>query len=524
MKTVLSQGKGCPSRSIKTKFNVSALLAVGLIATLSGCAKTPTVDINAATPKAGVPSCDASTYQNIRPDRKAADHIIRLDPDGLMVDPRDNHRRLDYPEAEKALAHIYCEAELLAKERGSDQVRILFYVHGGLNSFGNTDSKIEDGQAFNIMDDEDEWHYPVYISWNSAALSSWGEHLFQDREGKKAEPVIGILTSPVVLTSDLLTTVGRFPMTVYYQLSNEKDRLASAYMPGALSGSWRTAIEKFPDVEGNKSSDSIYHGKKTGLQANISGYDIGTWKRTGRGSLQLVTFPIRYTLGSLWHSSISSSAWDVMKRRTQTPYAPPHYFDGRWDQGVPGSYVFPWLFSVMDLDEHTYDISLIGHSMGTMFLNHALTSYQQDWVDSGSLNNIVYMAAAADMETSFSALSPILKSSSKAGSRPVNFYNLTLNRVAEVSEMHVGGVVPTGSLLISIDQHHERPEHPLRRTLGSEINVLSSIDVIDETLAGAKGTLVFKSFDRNDGDLPKHHGDFGHMTFWRSSTWEIQPQ
>jgi len=103
----------------------------------------------------------------------------------------------------------------------------------------------------------------------------------------------------------------------------------------------------------------------------------------------------------------------------------------------------------------------------------------------------------------------------------VNFYNLTLNRVAEISEVHALATIPTGSLLVSIDQHHDDPEHPLDRTIGSEVNVLSSLKVILEVLEDAGGDIVFKAFDRADGKLPMKHGDFGKLPFWRPSTWKL---
>jgi hypothetical protein len=95
-----------------------------------------------------------------------------------------------------------------------------------------------------------------------------------------------------------------------------------------------------------------------------------------------------------------------------------------------------------------------------------------DWATTGSLKNIVYMAAAASVNDTMTSVVPVLRGASNAG-KPINFYSMSLNRVAEISELHAFGIVPPGSLLVSIDQHYESPESPLQRTMGAEVNVLT---------------------------------------------------
>ncbi|WP_162925825.1 hypothetical protein [Isoalcanivorax indicus] len=489
---------------------------------ISGCARQQSPIYQHSFTETGQ-DCPTWRHGEIRHTRRLEDHIIRINPDGLMLHPRTGEILDPHGTGEAFLRHIFCEAEQLSRKRGSDKIRVLFYVHGGLNSFQSTDRKIENGQALDIMIDDEHWHYPVYISWNSGPISTWAEHITRLREGNKTNLGIGYSTAGVIFASDLLTSLGHLPATVYYQGSNEKDRLASAYKSSWLSGAWKNAQTRFAHDDGNHPAEALYYGEHSGLVANLSGYKTNRWRRAGRGLVQTITFPVRYTVGSLWHSTFSSSSWDVMKRRTQTGFAPPSYFDGRWPSGMPGSAVFPWLFSDHTPRSREYEITLVGHSMGTMFLNRALTEYQDEWLRTGVLKNIVYMAAAADIESSLAAIAPVIRlsSSSDHDGQPVNFYNLTLNRVAEVSEVHVAGLIPTGSLLISIDQHHERPEHPLRRTMGSEVNVLSSIAIIDRAFRGAQGNIVFKSFDREDGSSPRQHGDFGRIPFWRPTIWQL---
>jgi len=513
--------------------------AVTILLLLAGCAATPPAENKLSVPreskaaqnKQAIPAalCPTLTERPLHRTRQVEEHIVRVSPDGLMVHP-DTDQPFDATGARTAFDHMLCEARRLAAYHGADKPRLLIYIHGGLNSYQHTDKKIHDGLAWRIMDDPQDWHYPIFISWKSDALSTWGEHLFRLREGRKAGAVIGTASMPFILVADIATTLGRFPATVYYQLSNEKDRAASRgllFPPSALSGSWKTANSNFCGKNACANPGGLrYQGSESELTANLSRYKTRTLNTAGRGGAQLVTFPLRYTIGSLWHSTVSASAWDVMKRRTQTQFFPTSDFDGRWQpddiEPVPGGHIFAMLLTTAQPPSGARpDLTLVGHSMGAMVLNRALERFQPQWLESDLIDDVVYMAAADSIEDSLNALAPILADSTRPDEQPVNFYNLTLNRVAEVSEMHVGGIVPTGSLLVSIDQHHEGPEHPLRRTFGSEVNVLSSIRIIDHALRDTQGELVFKAFDRQVGALPAAHGDFGAMPFWRRETWRL---
>jgi hypothetical protein len=322
-----------------------------------------------------------------------------------------------------------------------------------------------------------------------------------------------------MIASDIFRTLGQYPATAYYQLSNEKDQFASAFNSDWLSHAWKTAQGKvcedaFTNVELSMTNicdmNELLRSADYRVQANLSTFETTGYERYSGAGLQIAASPLRYTLFSLWHSGISESAWDNMKRRTKNMFEPPYYIDTRRTPGIAGSMFFEELFRRIDArrsenPELRYEITLVGHSMGAIVLNNALSHFQAEWITSGALKNIVYMAAASDIEETLSALKPILSGTTRLQT-PVDFYNLTLNRVAEVSERHLFGLVPLGSLLVSIDQHYEKPVHPMKRTMGSEVNVLSTIDIIDEQLRSSDGALVFKAFNRCSGLQPSMHG------------------
>lgn len=487
--------------------------------------------------------CDAEAYPFDTP-RPKAEHIVRINHDGLIIDPYIAGKNLPEratatplpPDAVTAqFERIFTAAEELARERNSDRVKLLVHVHGGLNSFKNTDDKIRKRVPQLIMNDCEDWHYPVFVSWPTAALPTWFEHTFSIREGRKANPVWGAISAPMILTSDLLGAVSAYPDTVYYQIVNEKDkRLARGWRyHGWMSQNWKEALRKFCSdssdtghLECLQTLDPDQHG----LQANLSETALNRGENYLNSSQHALTLPLRYTAGTLWHSTISKAAWNNMKRRAHNIFYPPQDFDYRIETGVRGGRFFEALLERVkkstEISGLPYEITLVGHSMGTIVLNNSFNALSAEWRESDALKNIVYMAAAANIEDSLNALGPILsarnnKSDKHSIRQSPNFYNLTLNRFAEVNETHAWGLVPLGSLLVSIDQHHEDPEHPLRRTLGSELNVLASLDTISDRLEDSNGDLVFKAFDNRTRHFPQAHGDFNEIPFWRESVWQL---
>ncbi len=59
----------------------------------------------------------------------------------------------------------------------------------------------------------------------------------------------------------------------------------------------------------------------------------------------------------------------------------------------------------------------------------------------------------------------------------------------------------------------------MNRTFGSEVNVLSSLEVINSIFKDSKGKLVFKAFDRKVDHYPSIHSDFNKIPFWKKGTW-----
>ena len=219
-------------------------------------------------------------------------------------------------------------------------------------------------------------------------------------------------------------------------------------------------------------------------------------------------------------------------------------------------------------NNRNYEITLVGHSMGAHVLNRLL---QDDRVvsgllEGGRLKNIVYMGAACTIEDLAQTMVPLLKraheiedpeseriasmlkslleerpSTSEKDAQILNesiktlknmseqdgkaprdhyprFYNLMLNRVAEVKELNFGNLAPQGSLLEWIDNHYTQPESLVHRTAGKERNIIPAVHLFHEV----QDHVVFKSFDREHGRIPQKHGEFNDIPFWRESCWQVE--
>jgi hypothetical protein len=471
--------------------------------------------------------------------RDPAYHIIRANRDGLAIDPLSEK---PYERPEQFARHVnevLSRAEQFAQQKcqtNAVTVRLLVHVHGGLNGFEDTRKRMELVPL--IMNETNDWYYPVFIVWPSGFFETYGEHLLRIRQGHKINVVYGAITLPVVFTLDLLEALVVAPRHWIYQLDNMKQRAVSmGVLPDALlSTSWRVEDEMAAAL----TNAPIYKSR----------YLYELHEKLGRAGSDAFQSPIRATLGTLVQSTISQESWRNMNRRTSTLFYPAAMFDmqkrGQLDERIEaiqhrsGSDFFRVLLERVKSQRTNgfdYEVTFIGHSMGTIVLNKLFTEYREALIESGAVRNIVYMGAACSINQTANAIKPLLLAANTNGHTraavdtgtpgstpsalnswrpPLRFYNLTLNRVAEISETSAWGFIPCGSLLDNIDDHLESPDTPLDRTMGSEVNILSSVEVFKDVFEYCQ----FKSFDRIPGCLPAEHADFHLCPFWRSAFWQ----
>lgn len=544
-------------------------------------------------------------------------HVIRINEDGVVIGLKDNKDRQVF---KKYVNTMLDRAEALGEKKaykkdGKTIVKILIHVHGGLVKFKDTEERIRT-VAKQIMNDESDWYYPVFISWPSDLGSSYTEQLLKIRQGVKKKWPVNIIGIPFIFISQVGTSIGKIPENWYYQLVNSKDNIANSFGKyNWVSHMWKEADKNSgysfsKDEFTNECSvidlcntikqdvgDTIAAGKPSEPIENLKEYlrvpklyerlyerhngrivyskrvelflektrnyrskEFSKLNRKRQYKIQRLnrllieetypespksfdiyrseflvskkeylkryiyrtaTFPSRATIGGLAHSTFGEASWKNMKRRTSNIFYPVHFFDNRYENGIAGGDFFGLLFERITSEKknaYKYEITLVGHSMGTIILNKVLSKFQREWRNTKSLKNIVYMAAACSINEAKDTVVPLIlsmKESSQGESEIPHFYNLTLNRAAEIDECVGYYTAPSGSLLEYIDDHYEKPEMQLDRTLGKEVNVLASAQVFD----GVKPYVHFKSFDRYTGYIPAGHGDFNKCQFWKNSFW-----
>lgn len=456
-------------------------------------------------------------------------------------------------------------AAQLAQQNNSENVKLLIYIHGGLNKV--TTSLASNVQLkSDITDDKEHWYYPKFLVWPSDGFTNYFEHALNVTGGRYSENVLrGTFGGAATLVGDTLQSVVTIPRSWYVQGVNVKDHFWGInnaryrdsnnplLSPVRVSHAWAQARSNYckavnaTDAKLDEEVDTINcPTSKSGNQnqANIN------WSSHKRDSINPFRNPgliwdrfsalSRLTVGSLTHSEIGAASWRNMKRRAFNVSSPTLQFDSRIQNRhdcnsdehrcVSGMQYFDELLTQINnsKDPQRFEITLIGHSMGAFILNSLINTHLDSLVENQILKNVVYMAAASTIEETALTIRNLFNA---YDNREIEFEqwpqvsNLMLNRVAEVSEMMFAGLVPSGSLLVWVDEIYQRPSHPAGRTIGAEVNIYSALPYIQQQLGPYyTNKITFKSFDRTRGSKPALHGEFNDGKFWHPSFWTLNPQ
>ncbi len=455
-------------------------------------------------------------------------------------------------------------ATQLAVNKQSEKTRLLIYIHGGLN-------KVEDSVLHNrelaelIVNDETDWSYPRFLVWPSDGPSNYFEHALNISGGRYSENLLrGFFGGSATLLADFLEAIVDVPRSWYGQGVNVKDtfwglnenRYKDTNNIGpslfSVSHAWVQAYENFCDVADQSTGNcqGFVQDKRTGTDLSdnqvLNGANL-YWSSYERDSANPIKNPgliwdrltglSRISIGALAHGEIGAASWRNMKRRTTNISSATVLFDSRIQQRhscnangkncVAGAGYFSELLRQINQDDNPsrFEITLVGHSMGAFVLNDLVNSNVDLLARHRVLKDVVYMAAATSIKQSVDTMYNLYKTFSRYGVSEQDWprvSNLMLNRLAEVGELMVYGLVPSGSLLTWIDDVYERPTHPTERTFGSEVNIYAALPSIKQSL-GPYYTekITFKSFDRKRGSTPEKHGEFNDGQFWKPAFWRV---
>ena len=191
---------------------------------------------------------------------------------------------------------------------------------------------------------------------------------------------------------------------------------------------------------------------------------------------------------------------------------------------APGADGCPPLLS--DEDRETLRnarIVMIGHSMGAIVVNELLQLFPDLPYES-----LVYMGAAASIRDTSRAVTLVLERNRGC----TTFYGLMLHPMNEAREPTGYGLLPSGSLLVYVDEFLEVPKTVPDRTVGQWRNLRATRHVFFPE--EARQWMLFRVFDRaqvmvsfgKDDEYPNptSHGAFNDagVPFWQEGFWKPQ--
>lgn len=351
------------------------------------------------------------------------------------------------PEKEKAYLRSILE---------TDKDTILVFLHGGLNSRRASTKRSTELTKF--LATYQPGVHPVFVNWNSGGLSTYTEHLFFHRNGQRWK-IGGPLTSPFVLLEDAGRALTRLPKGVVQTGNNYRKTYKFA---STLSG--RNAFK----INALAPSQTQF-GSLTQID------DRRTWSRVAwQNTASLIPHTVA-TGGNVLVDLLGFGAWRAMQRRTdlmfelETPDTADSYtsleeYKNRRRGGIHN--LLSVLAEIQRDSGSKKTIVLVGHSMGTIIANKMLQANSDL-----NISKIIYMGAACSIQEFQNSVIPFVNKH-----RSTQFYNLTLDPLAENGETTFLGVGGSGSLLVQIDNMYESPVSTNRRTLGRWENVMNGIN------------------------------------------------
>lgn len=441
--------------------------------------------------------CACSTLPPVE-DEEVIPHIISIGRDGEHEEILAGQKIQLNPGEEKVtkLASTFDPVINGLKEfseRQNGKTNVLIYVHGGLNTSKTSFLRAQEKYS-QILDAK---KYPIFVNWRSGAVTTYTSHLTRIRQGEisKTAP----LTSPIYLLTDIANSLVNTPKSwlvtgihSYESTQNRDDHYLEEYRNG---------------------TNGVYY---TGSQD-----DSLSLKRRAQWILgspvKLVSTPFTYTM--------AKPAWDIMLRRTNTPFYSPSDLENKvhsteYGIGSGSGALYRFLIELEKLitDENLdVEITLVGHSMGAIVINKMLSLDVEL-----PYKNIVHMASADSIDNLFNHVIPYM---SKENNDDVSFYSLSLHPENEDREVSAWGATPSGSLLVWIDNMFTVPETVMNKRSGRWENMDRALPLIPKE---TRDRMFFKIFGLNhsgesslpDGSQePQKHGDFDEIPFWDERAW-----
>ncbi len=359
-------------------------------------------------------------------------------------------------------------AEYIAdrSQRGKP-ARLLVMIHGGMISQNQGLEYIQ-----TMVDEQGLLKgtelFPIFINWDASLLNSMVDDLFLVRLGNR-DPALGIITSPFVILTRLVTGLVELPVTLVHHYDTEKMQFEK----------WEGEHRSLGEATANGTLTLVSLPPTVATLPLLSGFGSGAWKMMRRRIDQMFAHQIR-------------PAETLLLDPVTRPGALREFFEvieARFGKG-------PTQAGQDSLPE--VEVILVGHSMGTMVVNRILRDFP-----TLEYSRIVYLGAAASIDDFLTTVPPYLSRNPNT-----SFHSFSLSKKDESGEFNYF-IAPRGTLLVWIDNIFEPGLSPTGKRVGffrnrDAIGIRSRQDnqrVCDR--------MFFWKFVEKDGDdIPHRHGEF----------------
>lgn len=458
-------------------------------------------------------------------------------------------------------------SQAIKPEGKKEKKKLLIFVHGGLNDFQSG----LDRAVARTADILRAGYYPIFINWDSNLWHTYREHVLYVRQGQYHDPLWnrpGLEADLPYVFSDLIGGLAKLPLSVLQTWKNDYEGSSLCPVGNHYSrscGDNPTAAARYLNCK----------YKKAGWNIRLPENHISLTERL----IDFARATPEWILAQPTRSVVSpalvqggSEAWNNMLRRIDVAFRTDGDFllpkeaypsecrdDPSSLQRSPTGALalfFQELVNFIQKDQiHQWEITLVGHSMGSILLNRVIRRFGENL----PISHIVYMGSASTIKDYEETVWPYIRSRrgqiyfqtqqrklceatltqaryrqprdaeaeqqqiAQADCRKLfplrkipHFYNLMLHPKAEAQEASVYGIVPRGSLLVWLDGFLTNPPTLLDRMLGRFTNFMETADRTPPDIAKYIHPKVFGL----DTDDPQNHGDFSEKKFWKKSFWK----
>jgi hypothetical protein len=436
------------------------------------------------------------------------DHIIRLDPHGNLK--RVNGAQFASQDEENAyLQNITTKA--------FNHGKVLIFIHGGLNGKKAGEKRFnDDAEPLSKAG-----YYPIFIIWPSGILSTYGYHLVRLRPPERSGPIDKTLAVPLNLIADVGRAAVRAPIVSINLMKNDWTSTVAANL--LKDGRVGDMLDQHCVVAANSKAGHIR------LEKDAREYP----EMTARFLLYCITLPGKFVTAPII-DAFGKSGWHEMNARLDRISARPQVGNGE----NKATAALARFFEILEKDDRSTNITLVGHSMGAILINKVLPDFKKP------MKRVVFLAPACSIDEFDRGTLRYLESNPQ-----VEFFNMTLHPAAESREIvwMTLDLAPRGSLLVWIDEFLDQPRTAGQRRLGKWENfyrvendrkgIDNSVPFLERMTARSMQTRAYvRGFGVGNGErehkispwnsvstkepasmltrFPQTHGEMGSSNYW----------